>query len=581
MYSNEKSVQILVALLKKKNIKHVVLSPGGSDAPIVKSFEYDGSFRCYSVVDERNAVYFAIGIAQEASCPVVCVCTAGTAVSNYLAGITEAYYQNVPIIAITSDGNPYYFDQLELQKIDQPKIFEGYVKKSVSLPTVQNAMDEWYCNRIVNEALLELEFMGKGPVHINVPIAQTMTCSTYRLNEQRVISRNGIVGVDFDKYADKLKNKKIMIIAGQNITMADKISLGLSEFFEHTDSVISVETISNINCNGTIQTYPITETGMNYMNKDLVPDIVISLGNYIASYKLKELFRTNHENIENWLISESGKVRDPYHCLTEIFVGSIDMFLDGINKKLQTYESSHEFYNTWKLEAERIVVNDEDFSSLSIARRIADKIPDGSILHTSILNSTRVMQFFNIKSSITYYSNLGALGIDGCVSTFMGQAIVCEGLAYLLIGDLSFFYGMNAAAIQGIKDNVRIILLNNGGGEEFKIKLDYEEMDKYICARRSLSAKGWVESVGYKYFSANDNKSLDEILDVFAKESDTPLFLEIFLDMDKDSEIIKCVYRDNTSISAVKDSGFMGMVKSVVPQRFMNKAKEIIQVIKE
>lgn len=103
MYSTIKSIQLLTALLKKYNINKLVLSPGGSDIPIIHSLENDDFFECHSVVDERSAVYYGIGLAQQTKSPVACICTSGTAVSNYLPGMTEAFYQDVPIVAITAD----------------------------------------------------------------------------------------------------------------------------------------------------------------------------------------------------------------------------------------------------------------------------------------------------------------------------------------------------------------------------------------------------------------------------------------------------------------------------------------------
>ena len=134
MNSSFRSVQILIDLLKQYEIKDIVLSPGGSDIPLIHSIETDAYFTCYSVVDERSAAYFAMGVAQQKNRPAACVCTSGTAVCNYLPGITEAFYQSVPVLAITADKNPYYQGQLEIQKIEQTHIFDGVIKKSVSLP---------------------------------------------------------------------------------------------------------------------------------------------------------------------------------------------------------------------------------------------------------------------------------------------------------------------------------------------------------------------------------------------------------------------------------------------------------------
>lgn len=558
MYSNEKSVQIILSLLKEYGITEIVLSPGGSDAPIVKSFESDNDFKCYSVVDERNAVYMAMGMAQELNKPVACVCTSGTAVSNYLPGITEAYYQNIPIVAITSDGLPCLLNQLELQKINQIGIFNNVVNKEVSLPSVQNELDEWYCNRLVNEALLALNHHGKGPVHINVPITLTLECSTPNLPKERVIHRTFVAKADYASISKYLENKKIMVVVGENLDI-DKRAINIfNNFFSKYNCIFSVETVSNLKCDGAVITYPATETGHAFHKPELIPDIVISIGNFVSTYRMKEILRNNKNSVENWLISECGEVRDPYYSLTHIFEGAVFEFFEMLQKYSNTSISNNSYYQIWKNEVSEIDLKDIEFSSLSIAKALSKSIPENSVLHTAILNSTRITQFFDFQNNIKCYSNLGSLGIDGCVPTFIGHSMVTENLSYLLIGDLSFFYGMNAIGIREIKNNVRIILLNNGGGEEFKIKLPYDNMDNFICAQNNHTAKGWVESLGFKYYSVSDNDSLEKTLEIFAQESDSPMFLEIFLDIDKDAKIIRDIYLANNNTSIV------GKVKSKI-----------------
>ena len=575
MYSNEKSVQILLKLLKEYKIKDVVLSPGGSNAPIVKSFEYDKEFNCYSVVDERNAAYVALGMAQQLRRPVACVCTAGTAVSNYLPGITEAFYQNVPVVAITSDGLSSLLDQLELQKIDQVGIFKGCIKKEVALPAVKTEMDEWYCNRLVNEALLELNHHGTGPVHINIPITLSLECSEKVLPKQRIIERHTISNTDFSTFSSYLRNKKIMIVVGENLNIKETQIKLFNSFFEKYDCFYSVEAVSNLNCNGCVITYPITETEYAFKRPELIPDIVISLGNFVATYKLKEILRMYNKKIENWLVSDSGCVRDPYFSLTNIFEGNFVEFFQKLTC-VDFSEANHEYYKKWNNAASSINLGDLKFSSLSIARELSKSIPDYSILHTAILNSTRITQFFDFNKTVKYYSNLGALGIDGCLATFIGQSLVTENLSFLLIGDLSFFYGMNGISIRGIKNNVRIILLNNGGGEEFKIKLPYTGMDKFVCAQNKRTAKGWVESLGFEYFSAASNDEVRDALSIFAQESETPLFLEIFIDIDEDSELIRDIYASNTNNHSTASVSLKKGITKLLPSDVKDKIKNIL-----
>ena len=254
MYSTIKSIQLLTALLKKYNINKLVLSPGGSDIPIIHSLENDDFFECHSVVDERSAVYYGIGLAQQTKSPVACICTSGTAVSNYLPGMTEAFYQDVPIVAITADKDPYRLNQLMLQKTQQVNIFESVTKKSVNLPVVRGGNDRWYCERLINEALSELDHHGTVAVHINIPIVENSAVyDCENLPQVRKINRISpdMPSEKWREYAERLsKYKKILVIAGQNNCFSEDDRACVEKFFEKYNCLISVEHMSNLKCKG-------------------------------------------------------------------------------------------------------------------------------------------------------------------------------------------------------------------------------------------------------------------------------------------------------------------------------------------
>lgn len=584
MNSSIRSVQILVDLVKQFNISDVVLSPGGSDIPIIHAIETDPAFTTYSVVDERSAAYFAMGMAQIKGRPVACVCTSGTAVCNYLPGITEAYYQDVPVLAITADKNPYYQSQLETQKIEQTRIFNGVIKKAVNLPLINNAEDEWLCNRLVNEALLELTHHGTGPVHINIPIVgRTDLYNEDDIKSERKISiydTNSIKGAL--NVFDYLNGKSIMVVVGQNIEFDQRMISLLDEFYKKTDCIYATEHLSNLSCDGCINTYPISEMcGLDALGV-LQPDIIISIGNNLTAYNLKPFLRSRYQSIENWLINESGTVRDAYKSLTTIFEMPIQIFFELANTHLAERDSaSGTYYSRWKELLKKVKIPEFDFSNLYVAERLARIIPKNSILHLAILNSTRIMQFFDLAENVKTYSNVGALGIDGCVSTFAGHAASTEELCYLVIGDLSFFYDMNAAGLRSISPNVRIILLNNCGGSEFHFFLGKQKIpsiNDYISAEHSKVAAGWAVSLGYDYYCVSDKKSFDAIIDHFGEKSDKPMFMEIITDMEEDASITKDFYKMNAVES--KSTRIKSIIKKIVSDEMIEKARTIIRSVK-
>ncbi len=587
MNSNFRSIQILIDLLKQNDVKDVVLSPGGSDIPLIHSIETDDYFTCYSVVDERSAAYFAMGVAQQKKTICACVCTSGTAVCNYLPGITEAFYQSVPVLAITADKNPYFQGQLEIQKIEQSNIFNGVVKKSVELPVIRNSDDEWLCNRLVNEALLELTHHGTGPVHINVPVVGR----TDIYNDKKLPAERKISIVDWEdcekvwkRYADKLAEaKRVLVVVGQNVNFDEQSIDLLGKLYKKCNCVFSIEHLSNIDCEGCVYTYPISEINGNSSLEKLVPDIVISVGNNLSAYNLRPFLRRHYKEMENWLISLNIEVRDAYKCLTTIFETKFNNFLTRILELIpEESENNGEYMKLWESELSKIKIPEFDFSNMYVGKKLSEIIPEKSVLHLAILNSTRIMQYYKLAKGTVTYSNVGALGIDGCLSSFAGQAASTDELAYLIIGDLSFFYDMNAAGLRSIGPNVRIILLNNGGGSEFHFIMGKEKiptLNDYISAEHGNVAAGWISSLGYEYYYASTKEEFDSIISKFGKKSDAPMFLEVFTNMEKDADTIKEFYKDNAADT--KTTLAKKAARTLLNGKSIDKVKKILKIIRE
>lgn len=586
MNSSLRSVQILIDLLKQFEISDVVLSPGGSDIPLIHAMETDEYFRCYSVVDERSAAYFAMGVAQQKNKPVACVCTSGTAVCNYVPGITEAYYQNVPVLAITADKNPYYQGQLETQKIEQTKMFEGVVKKSVSLPLIHDENDEWLCNRLVNEAILELTHHGEGPVQINIPIVGRMDLyNDDVLPKERKVS---IVNLRADErqwrgFAQKASEaKRIMVVVGQNVVFGDREIKLMDTLYQKTNCIFSVEHLSNLSCRGCVNTYPVSEIRGGEALSHHTPDLVISFGNNLAAYNLKPFLRLNYKKMENWLVNEGGLFRDAYKSLTNIFEMSVADFLENLLKYLPgNHPAAGQYKDEWEKECASIQIPKFEFSNLYVASQLAKVIPKNSVLHLAILNSTRIMQFFPLAEGVKTYSNVGGLGIDGCLSTFAGQAASTDELSYLVIGDLSFFYDMNAAGLRDIGPNVRIILLNNCGGSEFHFFMGKEKistLNDYISAEHKNIAAGWAISLGYDYYCAENKEELDSAIAKFGEKSDSPMFLEVITDMERDAKLTHEFYASNVAHSA--QATVKATIKKVLSPSTIERIKKVMKKVR-
>ena len=217
-YTPFEHVKILIGMLKAYNIRHIVLSPGNRNIPFVYLVEEDAFFQCYSIVDERSAAFFAIGIIERLNEPVAICCTSGTAVCNYTSGVAEAFYQGLPLVVLTADRNPYYLNQNEDQMVPQTDILKPIVKYSVQLPKISDGKDVWYSKNQIHTAMLELNHGKPGPVHINFPIEDGIgDCSDGYREEIPVIKRIyrfelGNRQSLWEKKRKELESSKIMII---------------------------------------------------------------------------------------------------------------------------------------------------------------------------------------------------------------------------------------------------------------------------------------------------------------------------------------------------------------------------------
>ena len=589
MYTEIKSYQFIIALLKKYGVKHCVLSAGSRNVPFVHSVEEDPDFTCYSVVDERSAGYFALGLAQELNEPVVISCTASTASCNYWPPIAEAFYQGVPIIILTSDRDPEMLGQREDQMIDQVGMFDRHVKKSVNLPIIYNKNDEIYCQRLINEALLEMNHNGStGPIHINIPTnSYNRTFNVKELPNVRKIDRVSYFSSDdeWKKKAEKLKSsKRVLVICGQMSYVSAELKKQVKTFFEKYNSTIIVDHMSNMDMEEGINS--VVGMDSEYIDyskmNELMPEIVISYGGQVFS-GIKGQLKNSYGKFEHWLIQEDGMVTDLFKGLTTIFESSIESFFKYMNENAGDSQNSKEYYNEFKKYIDSVTIPDFNYSSIYAIKNVVENIPENSILHLSINDSIRITNFFKLKNNVKVYANIGTYGIDGCLSSFLGQACASKNKnSFLIIGDLAFFYDMNALRLNTIGKNVHILLINNHGGSEFYYNHTWinESSDKHTTARHNTTAEGWVKSNGFKYLSANNKETFEKSLNEFLNEkNEQPVLFEVFTEMKTDAQTIHDFY--NLSKPKSLKTTILNGAKEYVKNSFgQEKAKKIIDILK-
>ena len=549
VYTDKKNILQLVALLEAHGVTKIVLCPGSRNIPLVHTLSTHPSFKCYSVTDERSAGFFAIGLALNGGAPAAVCCTSGTALLNLHPAVAEAFYQNVPLVVISADRPAAWIGQMDGQTLPQPGVFGTLVKKSVNLPEIYTDEDEWYCNRLVNEALLETHHHGKGPVHINVPVTEPIfRFTTETLPEVRVITRYqglNIYDRDYNDLIQRLNQyQKRMIIVGQmNLIylFEKKYSKLLYKHFAWLTEHIGNQTIPGI----PVKNFDVAIYAMDgEMQEKMAPELLITYGGHIVSKRLKKFLRNNPPK-EHWHVSPDGEIVDLYGSLTTVIEMDPFEFLEKIAFLLEN--KTPQYPLLWENFCKTLPQPELPYSEMSAIGALIQALPQQCALHLANSSAVRYAQLFTVPATVEVCCNRGTSGIEGSLSTAVGYAAASDKLNFVVIGDLSFFYDMNALWNGNFGANLRILLLNNGGGEIFHTLPGLEmsgTSHKFITAVHKASAKGWAEDRGFLYQKVEDEVQLEEAMQLFTQPEPMtqPVLVEVFTNKNKDARILKDFY---------------------------------------
>ena len=569
-YSNNKNVLMLLSLMKQHNIRKVIASPGTTNIAVVGSMQHDDYFEMYSCVDERSAAYMACGLSAESDEPVAVICTEATASRNYLPGLTEAYYRKLPILVIAGSHGEENIGHLHSQVIDRTQAPKDTVVYSSFINPISGKNTEWY-NRIeINKSLIKLRQHGGGPVLINLVAGAKETFGTDELPQTKAIK--------LYSYVDELPampHGRIAIFIGSHRQMNNDLTNAIDAFCHSRNAVVFCDHASGYQ--GKYQVNFTLVNGQINSTSDLLNvDLLIHIGEVSG-----DTYTTGRLNPkEVWRVSTDGEVRDLFKKLVRVFEMDEQHFFTQYTTEYEGDESYLKACN--KLYEEALEKLPEfGLGNLYVAKKIASRLPIGSVIHFGIYNSLRTWNMFRLDPSIQASCNVGGFGIDGACSTLIGASLAdTNRLHFLCVGDLAFFYDLNAIGNRHVGNNVRIILINNGRGVEFR-KKDHPgyrfgmEADLYMaaaghygCQSKDL-VKHYATDLGFEYLAASTKEEFDEMAERFLIPSLTgkPMLLEVFPDYEDDVDNLDCLRHampDNRKISQKLEDTAKSLAKKML-----------------
>jgi 2-succinyl-5-enolpyruvyl-6-hydroxy-3-cyclohexene-1-carboxylic-acid synthase len=534
----------------------VVIAPGSRNAPLIAAFTVHGKLECISITDERSAAYFALGMALQTEKPVGIVCTSGTAVLNFAPAIAEAYYQKLPLIVITADRPHERVDQADSQTIRQTNIFGNYIKHSVELPveTTTDA-DLRYSHRLVNEALRAALRADRGPVHINVPLREPL------YNPLPGVSQN-IMVVEASEPELLLPQEEInllvtrwqaaqtkLIICGFEAKNRELNDL-LNQLADDPSVVIMAENISNI-CGEKIIFAPerFMATLTDDEKNDFKPDLLVTIGDSLVSGRVKKYLR-QHKPVEHWRIHRTEELVDTYDSLTHCIVTKPTLLLHHLVGKDVQAESVYasraaEKETTNRYRHEKLLPT-LPFCDLTAFYELLKSLPDGTNLHLANSTPIRYSQLYATNPQISYHCNRGTSGIDGCLSTATGAAYAGKQPTTLITGDLAFIYDSNGMWNRQFPGNLKVIVMNNGGGNIFRMIESGETMQaarSYFETPHSVDLKSLVSAFGIAFSSCNSMAQLRKGIEWLYANNTKPAILEVKTDFDINIKTFKNYYK--------------------------------------
>ncbi len=574
-------------------LKSIVLSPGSRVAPLAITFHRHPHIKTYTLSDERAAAYTALGMAQQLiaehiknnstlPCPLVGIaCTSGTATLNYAPAVAEAFYLQIPLIVFTADRPAEWIDQADNQAIRQTDLYGKHVKASYHIPTDLSHPDTlWYAERTINEALLIAKKPPYGPVHINLPFREPFypkqdTVFEFPKNPrwiQTIASETNIEKTAWQKLlSDWESYERKLIIVGQGF-----YDETLLKYLQHLQQDYKVVVVGDIIANTAALAESVQHQDMFLTNQSatfletLQPDLLITFGKSFLSKSLKAYLK-KYPPLVHWQLNEGDYLVDTFQTLTHViplkpvhFFAQLFQDLDFKHLLQGEPEEDAPYFETWQ-KAERQArkflygysFQKDSFAEVEVVAKIMEQLPEKAIVHFSNSMPVRygnlwgVSDYLKDKEKIpTFFANRGTSGIDGCLSTAVGAAMASpDSLVVLLIGDLAFFYDRNGLWNNQLPSNLRILLLNNHGGNIFRMiegPSQQPEFEEYFETNQQLTAANTAKDFGITYHTAHNLETLETALKILFEDTKTPQtqLLEITTDKVKNAEIYQKLKKD-------------------------------------
>ena len=539
------AIKNIAGIAASLGVRRAVIAPGSRNTPLTLALTAHPDISCFPVTDERSAGFFALGMAQYTSEPVVLVCTSGSAVLNFAPAVVEAYYQHLPLILLTADRPAEWIDQSDGQTIRQQNSYANYCKASFQLPMEADDLKPGsadslfrdpavsFSDRLVAQAIDMAMQFPRGPVHLNVPLNEPLYVEMPEESPAPRILRTLSTetfpsGETIDRFlASWQKAQRRMIVVGTG-KKDETLNYLLNGLAEDAGVLVVAENLSNMSGPAIVSTPDLFFAALTDEEKNsLQPDLLITIGHSVVSKQLKSYLRT-YQPSEHWQLQNELPYADTYRALTHIVpvkgesmlklvanvsfdaippVMKVERFVEKqqnglLNQGAGSYQALISSVHSRVRQLSSAYFGQLPPCDIALFQELLPLIPSGWIVQLAHSTPVRIAQFFENRSDLQYFCNRGTSGIDGSVATAVGSALASRKPTLLITGDLSFIYDSNGLWNAHFPSNLKIVVLNNDGANIFSMIGNQQVIDRcqpFFDARHSVDLNALCRAYGINY----------------------------------------------------------------------------------
>ncbi|HPI39621.1 MAG TPA: 2-succinyl-5-enolpyruvyl-6-hydroxy-3-cyclohexene-1-carboxylic-acid synthase, partial [Pseudobdellovibrionaceae bacterium] len=510
-------------------VQDLVFCTGARNTPLLYGLDQFSNFKKFFIFEERSAAFFALGRCQNSNLPVAIITTSGTAAAELLPATIEAHYAGAPLILISADRPKDFRGTGAPQSIEQVNLFSNYVEcvLDVDGKNTETSLEDLFSFK---------NWSQKMPLHINICFTEPLLDKTAPLS--KVEEQNSDL-----KYISDLKQDYSL-----NPSLASKL---LTDFIHYKNPLILVSSLKsqdhnlvlNFLKNTTSPLYIESSSGLKN-HKDLKERTIISGEKHAKEWIQKQ----GHGLLRLGGIPTTRLWRDLEDQFKHLEILSISSlsFLGTTRKHpvlplkiLESYPAAQLELKNFDLEFKK-----KDLERWNKIKELLKEFPQSepSLIHqlsnrvqTDLLylgNSLPIREWDQFSdpqwNPSQVFSNRGANGIDGQLSSFLGAASLNPShKSWGVFGDLTTLYDLSSPFIlsQIQKINFTFVIINNQGGKIFQRLFHRED----ILNRHEIEFKNWADMWNLSYFKITslqefENFNDSQVLEIAPNEKQTLAF---------------------------------------------------------